>query len=524
MGSAAAGAAAVLGVIVVDEATRGGRRRAGSFLEDFSVPQLQSAPSAATEGAAQVFRSRPDLRPPTITVDVRSNRSGQTSVLTDSHAGPAQQGPDDHRRQWRPGLVPPAVRRVATPGRGHSTCSVDVQGQQVLGWFQGAVVEAHGQGHYELFDSSYNKVGQVHAKNGYQGDLHEFVMTPEGTALFTCYGQAPANLSRFGGLSHGSYFYGVVQEVDAEHGQAGVRVAQRPARWPRRVLLKPVDPQSTWDYFHINSIDVDPTDGNLIISGRNTWAFYKVDRSHRQDHMAAGRQERATSSSGRAPSSLSSTTCGATLTARSRCSTTKEGRRRGSPSREASCWQWTRSRARPPGPAVLAFTARAVRGARAASRTSDGGNRFVGWGSRVISPSTTPRAMRCLRRSPSVRDRVLPRLQTSLDGRPVRAAGDRRRLREQWGHRVRQLERGDGGGRLARPRGPHHRISSSPWAAHGVAVSKPPSRCPALRTSLQLKPSNASWQRSSLALQLNGAATEGEPEASPERGQCGPVR
>ena len=29
------------------------------------------------------------------------------------------------------------------------------KGKQVLGWFQGAVVEAHGQGHYHLFDSSY---------------------------------------------------------------------------------------------------------------------------------------------------------------------------------------------------------------------------------------------------------------------------------------------------------------------------------------------------------------------------------
>jgi len=32
-----------------------------------------------------------------------------------------------------------------------------------------------------------------------------------------------------------------------------------------------------WDYFHINSIDVDH-DGHLLISGRNTWAVYKVHR------------------------------------------------------------------------------------------------------------------------------------------------------------------------------------------------------------------------------------------------------
>jgi hypothetical protein len=32
-----------------------------------------------------------------------------------------------------------------------------------------------------------------------------------------------------------------------------------------------------WDYFHVNSIDVD-ADGNLLVSARNTWAVYKVHR------------------------------------------------------------------------------------------------------------------------------------------------------------------------------------------------------------------------------------------------------
>ena len=34
-----------------------------------------------------------------------------------------------------------------------------------------------------------------------------------------------------------------------------------------------------FDYFHINSIAETP-DGNLLISARNTWALYKVDRSN----------------------------------------------------------------------------------------------------------------------------------------------------------------------------------------------------------------------------------------------------
>ena len=96
----------------------------------------------------------------------------------------------------------------------------------VLGWFQGAVVEAHGQGHYVLFDSSYKKVADVYAKNGYQGDLHDFVVTPEGTALFTCYGQAHADLSRYGGTKQGTLFLRRRARGRPEHGEAGFRVAQ----------------------------------------------------------------------------------------------------------------------------------------------------------------------------------------------------------------------------------------------------------------------------------------------------------
>jgi Arylsulfotransferase (ASST) len=277
MGSAAAGAAAVLGVIVAEEASRGGGGHGLVTPQDLPVPQLTSTASAATRGAAQVFQSRPDLRPPTISVRVRSNQFGPGLVLTDSHAGPAQQGPmivdGNGDLVWFLPLSPGADTGL----RAFNLQAWTYKGRKVLGWFQGAVVEAHGQGHYELFDSSYARAGQVYAKHGYQGDLHEFMITPDGTALFTCYGQAHADLSRFGGPRHGSYFYGVVQEVELSTGRL-VFEWRSDDHVGLDESYKPTDPDSAWDYFHINSIDVDRADGSLIISGRNTWAFYKVQR------------------------------------------------------------------------------------------------------------------------------------------------------------------------------------------------------------------------------------------------------
>ena len=47
-----------------------------------------------------------------------------------------------------------------------------------------------------------------------------------------------------------------------------------------------------YDYFHINSIDVD-ADGNLLVSARNTWAVYKLDRETGQGPVAPrGKAER----------------------------------------------------------------------------------------------------------------------------------------------------------------------------------------------------------------------------------------
>ena len=144
-------------------------------------------------------------------------------------------------------------------------------------WFEGVLVDDHGMGHYEVYDSAYRQVAQVHAVGEYQGDLHEFVLTEAGSALFTCYGQARADLSKVGGASAGSYYYGVMQEVDVATGHLLFEWRSE-AHVGLDESYLPVTPGPPWDYFHINSIDVDPTDGNLVVSARNTWAGYKLDR------------------------------------------------------------------------------------------------------------------------------------------------------------------------------------------------------------------------------------------------------
>jgi hypothetical protein len=153
------------------------------------------------------------------------------------------------------------------------------RGRPVLTWWEGVVVEGHGEGEYAIFDDSYREVRRMRAGNGHTGDLHELLITSEDTALLVAYAPRRADLSPVGGPEDGPVWEGIVQEVDIETGEVlfewrsldHVGIEESYARFP------PDNPGFRYDYFHINSVDVDH-DGNLLVSARNTWAVYKIDR------------------------------------------------------------------------------------------------------------------------------------------------------------------------------------------------------------------------------------------------------
>lgn len=239
---------------------------------------VKSGPSHPADGVIDKFHSRPDLTPPRIEIDVHPGDVDPGYVVTDCHDGPGQQGPimlnSSGALTWfRP------LSSGATPSlRAFNTRIQRYQGEPVLSWFQGAVVAAHGQGHYVIVDTRYRPVKEVHAANGYLADLHEFLITGRGTALFTCYGRGVADLSSLGGSARGPYFYGVVQEVEIATGKLLFEWRSDHHVGFDESYLHPNPRGIPWDYFHVNSISIDPADGNLVISGRNTWACYKVHR------------------------------------------------------------------------------------------------------------------------------------------------------------------------------------------------------------------------------------------------------
>jgi hypothetical protein len=227
--------------------------------------------------------SVPELKPPPIEVLKRPSepRTG-TYVFTDVHAGDGQQGPLIIDRAGRLVYFKPVSGGGTTTRRAFNVRVQQYRGEPVLTHWTGATVYGHGQGHYELYDQRYRLVTRVHAGNGYLGDLHEFRLTDRGTALLTAYGEATGDLPAGpdGPARVGPYFYGVAQEVEIATGRVLLQW-RSDEHVPLSASYQGVPlagPRAIWDSFHINCIAVDPQDDNLIISGRHTWAFYKVDR------------------------------------------------------------------------------------------------------------------------------------------------------------------------------------------------------------------------------------------------------
>jgi hypothetical protein len=249
-----------------------------------SLPFEHRPAAPRVTGDVWYFRSRPDLTPAAISVTKRdANVSGDIFVAP--QVGPLQQGPEIIGPKG--GLIwfDPMPQDVAvTDFRVQS-----YQGHPVLTWWQGNESAGVGTGQDVIVNSAYQTVKTVSAANGLSADLHEFQLTPYGTALITAEYPVYANATAVHGVANEVVLDSVVQEIDVPTGllrfewnsldhvpvTAGYT---HPPNAPKKKGKHPL-PNFVWDpydYFHANSVGLD-RDGNLVISARNTWAVYKVN-------------------------------------------------------------------------------------------------------------------------------------------------------------------------------------------------------------------------------------------------------
>jgi hypothetical protein len=237
------------------------------------TPKIWPLSTVSSEHSKGVwsFRSRPDLSPAAIEVTKPAYDTAPGYILIALKEGAGEHGP----------MIIDDLGQLVWFGKDRTARDFKVQyyqGNPVLTWWEGRVIHGHGVGEYVIFDGSYREIARVRAGNGYLGDLHELLITPQDTALLTAYNPMRMDLSAIGGREDGVVWDGIAQEVDIETGEVLFEWHSLEHVGVEESYVKPPDdPDYIYDYFHINSIDLD-LDDNLLVSARNTWTVYKIDR------------------------------------------------------------------------------------------------------------------------------------------------------------------------------------------------------------------------------------------------------
>src|ERR1700677_569733 len=219
------------------------------------------------------WRSRPDLQIPSLTVTHSEQGVATNPIFIAPYNSPGgQAGAVIGDNTGQPIWETPLADKVTTNFQVQSYRS-----SPVLTWWEGSIELGHGVGEYVILDSSYRTVRRVQAANGLRGDLHEFVITPRGTALLTSYVVKQTDLTSVGGSRQGTIQDAIFQEIHLATGRLELE-------WhsldhvPLKESYAPVE--ANWDFFHINSVDLDG-DGNLLVSSRSMQTIYKLDRTGR---------------------------------------------------------------------------------------------------------------------------------------------------------------------------------------------------------------------------------------------------
>ena len=222
------------------------------------------------------YASRPDLRIPGLSVATLDARAASDPIFIAPYNAPgsAQYGAvvtdNTGAPIWEHPLPSPPAGRVVT-------ANFQVQrfdDRPALTWWDGLIENGHGVGEYTIAGDDYATIRRVQAANGLRGDLHEFSLTARGTVLLTSYAIVVRDLRSVGGNDDGRIQDAIFQEIDLASGRVLLEwhsldhIPLSESYWP---VYEP------WDYVHINSIDVD-TDGQLLVSSRNTHTVYKIDR------------------------------------------------------------------------------------------------------------------------------------------------------------------------------------------------------------------------------------------------------
>lgn len=157
------------------------------------------------------------------------------------------------------------------------------KGEEYLTFWSGQKAQTQGTGSYYMLDSSYTIVQKIDAAGeDLHGDLHEFKITKDDTALLTVYNETNADLTAMGWFrnAHGWITDSIFQEIDIASGELLFQwKASDHFLAEDSYMTNPFGGYSEgipFDFFHINSVEKD-SQGNYLISSRHFHSIMTID-------------------------------------------------------------------------------------------------------------------------------------------------------------------------------------------------------------------------------------------------------
>jgi hypothetical protein len=243
-----------------------------------TVSQSQFPTNPGDPHAVQRYRTLPGVAPSTMSITTPAKPSAAPGYLfLAPYQGIGSPGPMIAEQNG--GLV-----WFHSLPAGEAASNFQVQsyaGQPALTWWQGRILRVgFGVGEDLIYNSSYQHIATVRAGNGCHADLHEILLTAQGTAWIDAFDPIHMSLASVHGSAHGVLTDSVIQEIDIRTGLV-MWEWHALGHIPLKDSFNAVPPgEYPWDYVHINSISpggAGPNPpGDVLLSSRNTWTLYDV--------------------------------------------------------------------------------------------------------------------------------------------------------------------------------------------------------------------------------------------------------
>ncbi len=253
-----------------------------------SVMLAGATAASGSSGTAASYISALGLHPPNVTITGHAGARGGLFFI------------DPFASSAKPIVGQPGAQILDAQGStvwfhpvGEGEQAVDFRPQSyerrpVLTWWQGTIAvppkytnvpvgSPEPGAHFYVYDEHYRLLKTVSEQEGWTPDLHEFVIERNGDAMFIAAKAVSMDLTPYGGQANGQLEDSAIREVNLKTGKL-VFQWDMLAHVPLSEAQVAAPAKGTWDPFHMNSIDL-LGHGGLLVSARNTWAIYDVDRN-----------------------------------------------------------------------------------------------------------------------------------------------------------------------------------------------------------------------------------------------------